>query len=114
MGCFFFFQAEDGIRDHCVTGVQTCALPIPHVNTAPTCVCETISVKIEDKKFLVKNSDFPLARTWQKLQSLKSFIMGFLGNRQPEECETSPHRLRPQYEYVRLHVFQTKSKTKIF
>src|SRR5438034_10701552 len=25
---FFFFQAEDGIRDHCVTGVQTCALPI--------------------------------------------------------------------------------------
>src|SRR5260221_8250416 len=27
-GVFFFFQAEDGIRDHCVTGVQTCALPI--------------------------------------------------------------------------------------
>ena len=26
--CVFFFQAEDGIRDHCVTGVQTCALPI--------------------------------------------------------------------------------------
>src|SRR5437588_2031091 len=24
----FFFQAEDGIRGHCVTGVQTCALPI--------------------------------------------------------------------------------------
>src|SRR5437588_6041763 len=29
---FFFFQAEDGIRDHCVTGVQTCALPIFFVN----------------------------------------------------------------------------------
>src|SRR5256885_3339235 len=28
---FFFFQAEDGIRDYKVTGVQTCALPIsPH------------------------------------------------------------------------------------
>src|SRR5260221_7874035 len=27
-GDVFFFQAEDGIRDHCVTGVQTCALPI--------------------------------------------------------------------------------------
>src|SRR5207245_4164681 len=25
---FFFFQAEDGIRDATVTGVQTCALPI--------------------------------------------------------------------------------------
>src|SRR5260221_10015012 len=30
---FFFFQAEDGIRYHCVTGVQTCALPI--YNRAP-------------------------------------------------------------------------------
>src|SRR2546421_7614537 len=27
---FFFFQAEDGIRDLIVTGVQTCALPISH------------------------------------------------------------------------------------
>src|SRR5206468_4719510 len=27
-GLFFFFQAEDGIRDLIVTGVQTCALPI--------------------------------------------------------------------------------------
>src|SRR5215217_6184841 len=28
VGFFFFFQAEDGIRDIGVTGVQTCALPI--------------------------------------------------------------------------------------
>src|SRR3989442_10977743 len=28
LGFFFFFQAEDGIRDADVTGVQTCALPI--------------------------------------------------------------------------------------
>src|SRR5438552_19080039 len=28
MRLFFFFQAEDGIRDDLVTGVQTCALPI--------------------------------------------------------------------------------------
>src|SRR6266498_5444962 len=28
MICVFFFQAEDGIRDADVTGVQTCALPI--------------------------------------------------------------------------------------
>src|SRR2546430_12019694 len=28
MCSFFFFQAEDGIRDLTVTGVQTCALPI--------------------------------------------------------------------------------------
>src|SRR5437763_14617118 len=30
---FFFFQAEDGIRDTSVTGVQTCALPISARNT---------------------------------------------------------------------------------
>src|SRR2546429_1150348 len=28
VSCVFFFQAEDGIRDVAVTGVQTCALPI--------------------------------------------------------------------------------------
>src|SRR2546425_12464986 len=32
MKCIFFFQAEDGIRDKLVTGVQTCALPI-----SPSC-----------------------------------------------------------------------------
>ena len=30
---FFFFQAEDGIRDADVTGVQTCALPISRVGS---------------------------------------------------------------------------------
>src|SRR2546426_736856 len=37
-GCtssFFFFQAEDGIRDYKVTGVQTCALPICHIPLTP-------------------------------------------------------------------------------
>src|SRR5438270_11554814 len=33
--CCFFFQAEDGIRDLTVTGVQTCALPISH--SSKTC-----------------------------------------------------------------------------
>src|SRR5437868_7580269 len=32
---FFFFQAEDGIRDRNVTGVQTCALPILKVRLVP-------------------------------------------------------------------------------
>src|SRR5207245_8200058 len=31
---FFFFQAEDGIRDATVTGVQTCALPISGIGIA--------------------------------------------------------------------------------
>src|SRR2546422_8018373 len=32
---FFFFQAEDGIRDVAVTGVQTCALPISRAANRP-------------------------------------------------------------------------------
>ena len=31
-GMSFFFQAEDGIRDDLVTGVQTCALPISPIS----------------------------------------------------------------------------------
>src|SRR5258708_23357442 len=36
LGCllFFFFQAEDGIRDDLVTGVQTCALPISNLKVS--------------------------------------------------------------------------------
>src|SRR2546421_8201567 len=41
---FFFFQAEDGIRDLIVTGVQTCALPICAVFCSgcgrPSCECD--------------------------------------------------------------------------
>src|SRR5688500_5024567 len=33
---FFFFQAEDGIRDYKVTGVQTCALPILLIQLPPS------------------------------------------------------------------------------
>src|SRR2546429_3591626 len=37
--CFFFFQAEDGIRDVAVTGVQTCALPIYQVAGSSVVTC---------------------------------------------------------------------------
>src|SRR5690348_17391020 len=37
----FFFQAEDGIRDGRVTGVQTCALPIWPLPIAGTAPCPT-------------------------------------------------------------------------
>src|SRR5690606_40259111 len=36
---FFFFQAEDGIRDFHVTGVQTCALPI--------CNCDLLIIAVK-------------------------------------------------------------------
>src|SRR5258708_24195624 len=36
LSVFFFFQAEDGIRDDLVTGVQTCALPIFRLGARPS------------------------------------------------------------------------------
>src|SRR5258708_21692993 len=36
--CIFFFQAEDGIRDDLVTGVQTCALPISIDSSRPNTI----------------------------------------------------------------------------
>src|SRR3712207_6809488 len=43
---FFFFQAEDGIRDIGVTGVQTCALPIFRRVILTRSVPETVQLKI--------------------------------------------------------------------
>src|SRR5699024_11532642 len=49
----FFFQAEDGIRDRNVTGVQTCALPIFYTATndikADTCIIFHQSSSLQNK-----------------------------------------------------------------
>src|SRR2546430_8475136 len=43
---FFFFQAEDGIRDLTVTGVQTCALPILDDSIfARSCACRLVILR---------------------------------------------------------------------
>ena len=55
----FFFQAEDGIRDHRVTGVQTCALPIltelvqqtvQSVQTTQNNTVQTTAAPVEEAK----------------------------------------------------------------
>src|SRR5256886_13012382 len=44
--CIFFFQAEDGIRDLTVTGVQTCALPIFELPDLPAHVADVDPVDV--------------------------------------------------------------------
>src|SRR3989441_11727337 len=57
LSCFFFFQAEDGIRDKLVTGVQTCALPIFHelppdfVALAATATCPFAAARHKTRPF---------------------------------------------------------------
>ena len=57
----FFFQAEDGIRDVAVTGVQTCALPIcgeeggglmwcGSSGSDDVCVCQLVCVCVRERE----------------------------------------------------------------
>src|SRR3989475_3964573 len=55
---FFFFQAEDGIRDLTVTGVQTCALPISYADVR---VRRAVTVAI-NKAEVLKGAMFGLGR----------------------------------------------------
>src|SRR2546425_11937767 len=69
---FFFFQAEDGIRDKLVTGVQTCALPIyPNAATklkkaAQTTACSGVSTRVETTVAI------ELAASWKPLMKSKT------------------------------------------
>src|SRR5260221_783622 len=55
--CYFFFQAEDGIRDHCVTGVQTCALPILQAEFGRLQMLAAASMQQKEKEFTVTEAE---------------------------------------------------------
>src|SRR5256885_8194680 len=62
---FFFFQAEDGIRDYKVTGVQTCALPIFTARVRPPA----------NPDFCRRGSDHPSAKVFPMEQSNRHLSM---------------------------------------
>src|SRR5258708_24783545 len=71
IGISFFFQAEDGIRDDLVTGVQTCALPILQVRfddferlrrlRPPPPIIPEVERRLKE---LSRGFDIRLAATW--------------------------------------------------
>src|SRR5207249_9064955 len=67
----FFFQAEDGIRDRNVTGVQTCALPISDTATLLPSMQET------GAQVIGVDWRIPLDRGWKSLD-YKGAIQGNL------------------------------------
>src|SRR5207249_9522813 len=71
--CFFFFQAEDGIRDRNVTGVQTCALPIYSVVFTPNELASLIGGRID---WNVRNESYIL-RTFQSIPPPMSDAISF-------------------------------------
>src|SRR5438132_10664141 len=79
---FFFFQAEDGIRDHCVTGVQTCALPIsaPRRARARSRTCAALSIarapevaELEERSEERRVGKECRSRWWQSEENSKTF-----------------------------------------
>src|SRR5437588_3745721 len=77
---FFFFQAEDGIRDHCVTEVQTCALPIFTMQVARNVYLS--SEKTFTRKLYEVLLTFKLEHLLTKEQILEIYMNQiFLGNR---------------------------------
>src|SRR5437773_12196476 len=65
---FFFFQAEDGIRDRDVTGVQTCALPISYPPGLP--VAKVSRIEQDAAYSFAKITCVPSAGTEQNRQVL--------------------------------------------
>src|SRR5699024_11917341 len=56
----FFFQAEDGIRDRNVTGVQTCALPICSYDTPPPALSDDHEFsQYRDERYCQLGEDIP-------------------------------------------------------
>src|SRR2546426_3141151 len=63
MVLFFFFQAEDGIRDYKVTGVQTCALPISFPSQADMMSMSAFGSTASARSILaMRNASPPAAR----------------------------------------------------
>src|SRR6266481_7746938 len=73
---FFFFQAEDGIRDGTVTGVQTCALPIfAHSDDMfPTSIVRVTEEEFWDIRHLARSAkkDFNTALTEETQRAQRS------------------------------------------
>src|SRR2546430_2873892 len=82
---FFFFQAEDGIRDLTVTGVQTCALPI----------CSNSVAFIETATNTVKH-------------------ITYVGRSPHEALDRKSTRLNSSHSQISYAVFCLKKKTRTF
>src|SRR5437016_11658126 len=80
--CFFFFQAEDGIRDWSVTGVQTCALPISRMIEIDNTVFHLIFLNRPNNKIIVnlkyRHSHDRSEEHTSELQSLTNLVCRLL------------------------------------
>src|SRR5256885_2661723 len=79
----FFFQAEDGIRDYKVTGVQTCALPI-FARARNSCRARAASALIRASSNRFNNSARSRAREHWRASSNRKARSGVVNTRSEE------------------------------
>src|SRR2546422_8531032 len=99
--CFFFFQAEDGIRDVAVTGVQTCALPI-----------SAFAREVKGLRPNVQRLELPCTTSiWSRGSAAGTSVVGRPSSRrtmlQPDRKST---RLNSSHGYISYAVFCLKKK----
>src|SRR2546425_2523961 len=91
---FFFFQAEDGIRDKLVTGVQTCALPISSIATSPaqspgSVCCNSADTPAENES--AAGSPLRSEEHTSELQSLAYLVCRLLLEKKKTKRKTTTH-----------------------
>src|SRR2546422_8080085 len=109
---FFFFQAEDGIRDVAVTGVQTCALPIspsgPRVAVASAVGVATAL------GYLLHRSGRPLPTNIRANDAVREGWRARVAAVQAENArrDRKSTRLNSSHGYISYAVFCLKKKKK--
>src|SRR5947209_19164250 len=109
---FFFFQAEDGIRDIGVTGVQTCALPISRITAR-----SSGRVESAPKAGRVKTREEGMIRLARcKLFPLPSSLTRFMRSeerRVGKECRSrwSPYHEKKKQHNIRLRYRSVIART---
>src|SRR2546429_2438628 len=100
---FFFFQAEDGIRDVAVTGVQTCALPISYEN-----IGRTDEALYHSEAYLQVSSSIPHAHHMRghelrRAGRIEDAIEEFRKANELENAYYRTERIRAEYDWHRPH-----------
>src|SRR6266850_6719733 len=97
--CFFFFQAEDGIRDYKVTGVQTCALPI----SRRSCRCSATQSQSQVVSWLAASTaparrDESPIKPPAPLMTSRQVLIAVDKEEEQERAPKRPFHLRDQFE----------------
>src|SRR2546429_1448805 len=96
---FFFFQAEDGIRDVAVTGVQTCALPI--------CFTKDNIMKLTDGLFHKVFDE--IAAQYSEIEN-EHWIVDIGAAKLADTPDRKSTRLNSSHGYISYAVFCLKKK----